>query len=357
MSALDLIRPEIRALSAYHVQHAEGFIKLDAMENPWPLPLALQERLGEQLAKAAYNRYPEANPLALKALMAKAFGVPEGAALLLGNGSDELIQIMAQAVAKPGAALLSVEPAFVMFRVLANACGLEYIGVPLQDNFSIDLEAMLKQIREHQPALIFLAIPNNPTGNTFAPESVQAILKEAKGIVVIDEAYFPFCDGSYLSYLHHYPNMVVMRTVSKLGLAGIRLGFLAGAPELLAELEKLRLPYNVSVATQVIAETVLQEQQALNDQTLKLRQERERLFAALREMVGVHPFESEANFILLRVTDAQAVFDGIKRHGILIKNLSSAHALLRGCLRVTVGTPEENDRFLDALKASTLACA
>jgi histidinol-phosphate aminotransferase len=357
MSALDLIRPEIRALSAYHVQHAEGYIKLDAMENPWPLPLALQERLGEQLAKAAYNRYPDANPLVLKALMAKVFGVPEGAALLLGNGSDELIQIMAQAVAKPGAALLSVEPAFVMFRVLANACGLEYIGVPLQDNFSIDLEAMLKKIRERQPALIFLAIPNNPTGNTFAPEAVQAILKEAKGIVVIDEAYFPFRDGSYLSCIHHYPNMVVMRTVSKLGLAGIRLGFLAGAPELLGELEKLRLPYNVSVATQVIAETVLQEQQALSDQTLKLRQERERLFTALRDIDGVHPFESEANFILLRVTDAQAVFDGIKRHGILIKNLSSAHALLRGCLRVTVGTPEENDRFLDALKASMLACA
>jgi len=357
MSALNLIRPEIRALSAYHVQPAEGFIKLDAMENPWPLTPALQQRLGERLARAAYNRYPDANPQALKTLISKVFAVPEGAELLLGNGSDELIQILAQALARPGAALLSVEPAFVMFRVLANACGLEYIGVPLQEDFSVDLQAMLAVIRARQPALIFLAIPNNPTGNAFAPEAIQAILKEATGIVVIDEAYFPFRDGSYLSFLPNFPNMLVMRTVSKLGLAGIRLGFLAGAPELLRELEKLRLPYNISVATQVIAQTVLEEGHALNDQTQQLRQERVRVFTALRDIQGVHPFESEANFILLRVLDAQGVFDALKRHGILIKNLSNAHALLRGCLRVTVGTPEQNDRFLDALKASVLAVA
>lgn len=357
MSALDLIRPEIRALSAYHVQPAEGFIKLDAMENPWSLTPALQQRLGERLAQAAYNRYPDANPQALKSLISKVFAVPDGAELLLGNGSDELIQILAQAVARPGAALLSVEPAFVMFRVLANACGLEYIGVPLQEDFSIDLQAMLAVIRERQPELLFLAIPNNPTGNAFAPEAIQAILKEATGIVVIDEAYFPFRDGSYLSLLPQYPNMLVMRTVSKLGLAGIRLGFLAGEPALLGELEKLRLPYNISVATQVIAQTVLEEGHALNDQTQRLRQERVRLFTAFKDIQGVHPFESEANFILLRVLDAQSVFDALKRHGILIKNLSSAHVLLRGCLRVTVGTPEENDRFLDALKASVLAVA
>jgi len=357
VSALDLIRPEIRALSAYHVQPAEGFIKLDAMENPWSLTPALQQRLGERLAQAAYNRYPDANPQALKSLISKVFAVPDGAELLLGNGSDELIQILAQAVARPGAALLSVEPAFVMFRVLANACGLEYIGVPLQEDFSIDLQAMLAVIRERQPELLFLAIPNNPTGNAFAPEAIQAILKEATGIVVIDEAYFPFRDGSYLSLLPQYPNMLVMRTVSKLGLAGIRLGFLAGEPALLGELEKLRLPYNISVATQVIAQTVLEEGHALNDQTQRLRQERVRLFTAFKDIQGVHPFESEANFILCCVLDAQSVFDALKRHGILIKNLSSAHVLLRGCLRVTVGTPEENDRFLDALKASVLAVA
>jgi len=357
MSALDLIRPEIRALSAYHVQNAEGFIKLDAMENPWPLPPDLQQRLGERLARAPYNRYPDANPQSLKALMAQVFGVPEGAEILLGNGSDELIQILAQAVAQPGAALLSVEPAFVMFRVLANACGLEYLGVQLNEDFELDLQSMLSTIQARQPALIFLAIPNNPTGNVFSPEAIQEILNTAQGIVVIDEAYFPFREGSYLSQLSHYPNMLVMRTVSKLGLAGIRLGFLAGSPNLINELEKLRLPYNVSVATQVIAETVLEEGQALNHQTHLLRQERQRLFSALSAMEGVHPFESEANFILLRVSDAQAVFDALKRHGILIKNLSSAHVLLRGCLRVTVGTPEENDRFLDALKASVLAIA
>ena len=348
---LQLIRPAVRARQAYHVADASGLLKLDAMENPFPLPEGLRAELGRRLADAAYNRYPDANPQALKARIAAYMGVPAGSDLLLGNGSDEVIQILAQAVAQPGATLLSVEPAFVMFRLLAQACGLNYEGVALRPDFSLDLPAMLAAIERTQPALIFLAMPNNPTGNLFPAEAVAAILAAAPGLVVVDEAYYPFTDSSYLAWLPQHANLLVMRTLSKLGLAGIRLGFLAGAPALLAELDKLRLPYNLSVATQVIADTVLAAADVLQAQVDLLRTERARLGAALQALAGVQVFPSEANFVLVRVAQADSVFDGLKQHGILIKNLNSAHALLRGCLRITVGAPQENDRLIAALGA------
>lgn len=353
---LHLIRPEIRARQAYHVQDARGLLKLDAMENPFPLPEAVAAELGAQLAAAAYNRYPEADPQALKALLARVMGVPAGMQLMLGNGSDEIIQILCQAVARPGATLLSIEPAFVMFRLLAEACGLEYEGVPLDAGFGLDLPALLAAIERTQPALIFLAMPNNPTGNVFPAEAVQAVLAAAPGLVVIDEAYYPFTDHTALPWLAQHPNLLVMRTVSKLGLAGIRLGLLAGAPALLNEFEKVRLPYNVSVATQVIAHTVLADPAVLAGQVAALRAGRAALARGLAALPGVTVFPSEANFLLVRVDDAPAVFDGLLRHGILIKNLNSAHALLRGCLRITVGAPQENERLLSAL-ASVLAGA
>ena len=354
MAAIDRIRPEIRALTAYHVPPPGDFIKLDAMENPYPLPASVRARLGERLADAAFNRYPDANPLALKRRIAATMGVPPESAILLGNGSDEIIQMLAQAVAQPGASLLSVEPAFVMFRMLARSCGLEYLGVALRADFSLDLDALLAVIEARQPALIFLAIPNNPTGNVFPRAAVAAVLAASTGIVVVDEAYFPFTDGSYLDWLAQYPGLLVMRTLSKLGLAGIRLGFLAGSPALIDQLEKVRLPYNLSLATQIIAETVLESAEVLAEQSALLRQERARLGAALALRPRVETFPSEANFVLIRLPEPDAVFDALKRHGILVKNLNSAHGLLRGCLRITVGTPHENDRFLGALDASLL---
>lgn len=352
MDPIELIRPEVRALSAYHVQDARGLLKLDAMENPFALPAELQAKLGARLAEAAYNRYPDAQPAALKALLASTLGVPETSAILLGNGSDEVIQILAQAVARPGATLLSVEPGFVMFRLLAQSCGLNYRGVPLQEDFTLDLPALLAAIRETRPALVFLAIPNNPTGNLFPDAAVEAVLEATPGLVVVDEAYFPFTDASWLPRLAQHRRLLVMRTLSKLGLAGIRLGFLAGPPDLLAEFEKLRLPYNLSVATQVIATTVLESPEVLWQQARQLRSERGRLSEALSRLPGVQCFPSEANFVLIRVAQPAAVFDALRQHGILIKNLNGAHALLSGCLRITVGSPDQNDRLLDALAVS-----
>ena len=347
-----LIREEIRALTTYHVPDASGFVKLDAMENPYTLPAALRVELGQLAHDAAINRYPDAAAAALKARLRSSMEVPEGMDILLGNGSDEIIQILAMAIAKPGASILSLEPSFVMYKMIAAFAGVSYVGVPLRPNFSLDLDATLAAINTHQPALIFIAYPNNPTGNLFDMTALLRILDAAPGLVVLDEAYHVFALQSFMPLLARYPNLLVMRTLSKLGLAGLRLGFLVGRPAWLQELDKLRLPYNVNVLTQQIAERVLAHAEILEQQAAAIRDERTLLIRALDNIAGLEAFPSAANFILLRIENADRVFENLKQRGILIKNLSRAHPLLANCLRVTVGTPDENQRFLTSLTAS-----
>jgi histidinol-phosphate aminotransferase len=269
--------------------------------------------------------------------------------VLLGNGSDEIIQLLALAVAKPGAVLLSVEPSFVMYRMIASFVGMRYVGVPLADDFSLDLDATLVAIEREKPALVFLAYPNNPTGNLFDAEAVRRIIQAAPGLVVVDEAYYAFAGDSFIPRLAQYPNLLVMRTLSKSGLAGLRLGLLAGRDAWLTHVDKVRLPYNINVLTQLVAEQVMRHEALLAQQAAAIRAERTRLFAELGHMPGVRPFPSDANFILFRTAAAEQVFNDLKRQGVLIKNLHGSHPALADCLRVTVGTPAENDRFLGAL--------
>jgi histidinol-phosphate aminotransferase len=355
VSASKLIRPEIQALASYHVQNATGLIKLDAMENPHEFPATLREGLSAALAAAALNRYPAAGAEPVKAAIRDAMRVPDGLDILLGNGSDEIIQIIALACAKPGAALLSVEPAFVMFKMIATFCGLRYVGVPLKADFSLDGDAMLTAIRREQPAVTFIAYPNNPTGNLFAADTIRAIIAATGaygGLVVIDEAYFAFAADSFLDEIARYPNAVLMRTVSKLGLAGIRLGMLIGRREWLNEFDKLRLPYNINALTQAAATYALGHYAALLEQTERIRLERTRVAAALAQMPGVTPFPSEANFILIRVADASQTFERLVSRRILVKNTSSSHPLMHNTLRLTIGTAQENDALIAALGAA-----
>jgi len=347
-----LIRDEIRALSAYHVPDAYGYVKLDAMENPYRLPDALRAEIAQLAANAEINRYPDAAATQLKARLRASMGIADDMDVLLGNGSDEIIQILAMAIAKPGATILGLEPSFVMYKMIAAFTGVEYVGVPLKPDFTLDVDATLAAIEKHQPALIFIAYPNNPTGNLFDDAALARVLDAAPGLVVMDEAYHVFAQQSWLDKLGQHPNLVVMRTLSKLGLAGLRLGFLVGRPDWLAELDKLRLPYNVNVLTQVVAERVLAAADALEGQAAEIRAERSRVAAELKAMPGVAAFPSDANFILFRVPDADRTFEGLKQKGVLIKNLSRAHSMLANCLRVTVGTPQENTQFLTSLKAS-----
>jgi histidinol-phosphate aminotransferase len=353
MKPNDIIRGEISALAAYHVQHSAGFVKLDAMENPYDFPASLQDALLARLSEASLNRYPSANAPELKSAIRNAMKIPAEMDILLGNGSDEIIQIIAMALAKPGATLLSVEPAFVMFKMIATFCGLKYVGVPLKSDFEIDVDAMLAVITREKPAVTFIAYPNNPTGNLFARDSIQKLISECEknnGLVVIDEAYFAFSSESFLHEIAKYPNAVLMRTVSKLGLAGARLGMLIGRREWLQEFDKLRLPYNINVLTQAAASFAMEHYDALLDQAKLITNERARLAAALRAIPGISVFPSQANFLLIRVADAGRVFSTFVSRKILVKNPSQSHALLANTLRLTIGTPAENDAMISALK-------
>ena len=347
-----LLRQEVLALHAYAVPESSGMAKLDAMENPYPLPAPLRDEIARLVADAAINRYPDASAQRLKEQICAVTGLVQGKEILLGNGSDEIIQLLALAVAKPGAVLMSVEPSFVMYKMIAAFTGMTYIGVPLTRDFALDLPAVLAALQRHQPALVFLAYPNNPSGNLFDAAAISQIIAAAPGLVVVDEAYYAFASASFIPLLAHSPNLLVMRTFSKLGMAGLRLGFLAGSAAWLAHLEKLRLPYNVGVLTQLVAEKLLQHHAVLLQQATQIKQDRAALYERLAGMAEVRPYTSEANFILFRVQQADAVFAGLKQRGVLIKNLSNSHPLLADCLRVTVGTPGENEQFIRALQES-----
>ncbi len=344
-----LVREEIRALSAYHVPSATGMVKLDAMENPYRLPDAVRAEIGRTVADALINRYPDPAAPELAAALRRSFNIPAGAGLLIGNGSDEIITIVTQTLAKPGAVMLAPDPSFAMFRMNAVFSHMRFVGVPLNADFSLDAARFVAALDEHQPALVFLAYPNNPTGNLYPEEDVVRILRAAPGLVVVDEAYFAFAGKSFMPRLAEFPNLIVMRTVSKIGMAGLRLGYAAAAPELMAEFNKVRPPYNVGVATQIIATVLLGHIDLLNDQAAKIRAERGVLAAGLAKLPGVQIFPSEANFILARFPDGQALFESLKAQHVLVKNFHGSHPMLANCLRLTVGTPEENSIMLKAL--------
>jgi histidinol-phosphate aminotransferase len=350
------IRADVRAEKSYLVADASGYIKLDAMENPYVLPEALRSELAQRISDVLLNRYPVPSYETIKQRIRAKLGVPAGYDVLLGNGSDEIISIVATACARQDrrATLLAPEPSFVMFKRSAQFAGMDYVGVALKEDFSLDLPAMLAAIEQHKPSVVFLAYPNNPTGNLFDEGDMVRIIEAVgeHGIVVVDEAYQPFAKKSFMDKLPQYPNLAVMRTLSKLGLAGIRLGYLSAAPALLEQLDKVRPPYNVNVLTQAAAEFALDHVDVLDQQAEALNEERTKMVQALSALPGVTVFPSAANFLLVRVPDPDATTDKLRAERVLIKNLSKMHKLLSGCIRVTVSTPEENSVFLNALKAS-----
>jgi histidinol-phosphate aminotransferase len=352
-----LIRPEIQALKAYHVAEPEGLIKLDAMENPYRWPPKLRTAWLKELGEAAINRYPDPQARRLKDRLRAALDVPAPTGLLLGNGSDELIEIILLALARPGATVLAPTPTFVMYELLARVAGLRFVGVPLTRDFALDLPAMLATIERDDPAVIFLAYPNNPTGNLYPQAEIEAILQAARGLVVVDEAYHAFAGASFMARLNEFDNLLVMRTLSKQGLAGLRLGLLAGRGDWLTEFDKLRLPYNINVLTQISVDFALRHADVLDAQAAQLRHDRETLFSALSHVPDVRVWPSRANFLLFKVHGRAAgeVFEELQRRGVLIRNLDKPGTALEGCLRVTVGTPEENDAFLAALTGALAA--
>ena len=345
------IRPEVRALSAYHVPNSHGFIKLDAMENPYSFPEALIEDWLDTLRELELNRYPDAGAEVLKEKLFEYLGLDSDQGILLGNGSDELIQIIAMALAGDRRTILAPEPGFVMYRIIAQSLGMQYVGVPLdKDDFSLDLPAMLAAIEKHQPAVIFLAYPNNPTGNLFDRDAVEAILQASEGLVIIDEAYHSFALQTWIGDLTRFDNLLVMRTLSKIGLAGLRIGMLVGSKSWLDELNKIRLPYNINALSQASATFMLEHVDVFDQQATQIRADRQAMFEALDRYLEIKIWPSHTNFLLLRSELSQTIFDQLKENNILIKNLNGSHEMLAQCLRVTIGTAEENRALLEVIK-------
>ena len=353
------IRQDIQSMQAYAIQESAGLVKLDAMENPFPLPLELQAELGRRLGAVAINRYPGARIDELKRALERYVDLPAGHALMLGNGSDELISLLAMGCDLPGASLLAPLPGFVMYAMSAQLQGLNFVGVPLTADFELDEPAMLAAMREHRPAITYIAYPNNPTANLWSADTIRRLIAEAAlfgGLVVMDEAYQPFSSRSWLDEIRAHPadnaHVLLMRTLSKFGLAGVRIGYLLGPKAVVHEIDKLRPPYNVSVLNAECALFALEHAEVFAQQAAQIREQRALLIEALGRMPGFEPFPSEANMVLVRVPDAQRCFDALKARGILVKNVSKMHPLLTHCLRLTVGTPSENAQLIRALQTS-----
>ena len=349
MSRADkVIRPEIAAMRAYPVADATGLVKLDVMESPYGLPKPLAEEIGRLVAGLSLNRYPVPTAKRLRELIREVMQVPAGCDVLLGNGSDECIQYITAALGREGAVVMAPSPSFVMFSMHAFFFRLRFVAVPLREDFSLDADAFLAAMEKEKPALVWLAYPNNPTGNAFPVADIERIIRAAPGLVVVDEAYQPFAGATFMPRLAEFDNLVVMRTVSKIGMAGLRLGYVCGRPEWIEAFDKTRSPFNVNVVTEAVAIKLLENKRVLDEQCARVLAERERMRPELERLPGVKVYPTAANFFLVRVPDARRVFDGLLRQGVLVKNVDSP--AMKNCLRITVGTPDENRILLSALK-------
>lgn len=335
MDIRKLVKPNIRSLRAYQAEEIPCRVKLDANESPYGVKV---------LKSVKTNRYPDPEAKALRELLAKQFKVnPEN--ILHGNGSDELIQCL---ITTFGGPVLFPTPTFSMYRIISQALGEKSAGVPLDDKFDLDTKEVLKAVKKINPKLIFLSSPNNPTGNAFSSDRILKIIKQSKGIVIVDEAYQAFLDKkSFTPLLSKYKNLIILKTLSKIGLAGLRVGFMIADTEIINEVNKVRLPFNLNSLSQEVAVKTLKGGKITGSKIKLIVSERKRLFKEMQKIDGVMPFPSDANFILFKVEDSDTVHRMLLKSGILIRNM---RGVVEGCLRVTVGTPKENGIFLKTLK-------
>jgi histidinol-phosphate aminotransferase len=345
----NLIKPAVAQLQAYDTHKRPGQVKLDANEHPFILPPAIREAVLQALAAVSINRYPDPGAEGLRHTLAKLLDVTPDM-LLLGNGSDELVQMVLMACGTPGATVLTPTPTFSMYGLGARMLDQQAVEVPLTANWELDMPQMLAAIADEQPRVTFLATPNNPTANCFASADVHQLIEAVPGVIVVDEAYYEFSRQTVLPRLQSYPHLLVFRTLSKIGMAGLRVGILVGDPELVYEINKVRLPYNLSAYSQVAAAVVLQHWEMIEPEFRVIIHERERLREGLGRIPGVTVFPSQANFLLARVgAGAARVWEALGGHGILVRHFPGSPAL-QDCIRITVGTPPENELLTTTLQ-------
>ncbi|MBI4683377.1 MAG: histidinol-phosphate transaminase [Nitrospirae bacterium] len=344
MDIKKLVKPDIRSLRAYQAEEIPCRVKLDANESPYSAVSGQRSAIGFKKNLQALNRYPDPQAASLRKLMAKELKVkPQN--ILHGNGSDELIYNLITVFGGP---VLYPVPTFSMYGIISQALGERKIGIPLDNEFDLDTDAFVKTIKRRSPKLIFLSSPNNPTGNCFSEDRILKIIRQSKGVVIVDEAYQPFSDRkSFIPLIQKYKNLVVLRTLSKIGLAGLRVGFMIAGADIINEVNKVRLPFNINSLSQKVAEAALQNKKQMRTDIRLIISERKRLFKEMGRMDGIRPYPSDANFIFFKAENGDRIYGDLLKKGVLIRNMKGA---ADSCLRVTVGTPAENEAFLKALE-------
>ena len=348
MNIKKLIRKEVLKLKAYEVAEAPARVRLDANENPFTLPLELKDMVFKEVEKILLNRYPDGASHDLRQIISLQLGVNIDE-VMIGNGSDELIQMIVTAFGASSAKALYPVPTFSMYGIIAKAQGYVSLEMSLDDNFDLDTDKILKTVKKEKPKVIFLSYPNNPTGNCFSEERILKIIKGCSMPVVVDEAYYDFSKKTFLPYLKKYKNLIILRSLSKIGLAGLRVGILIADKGIVKELNKVRLPYNLNSFSQAIASSVLKNRKAIDEQLDNIISERQRLAEEMKGIDRLIVYPSDSNFILFRTNNAEKIFKGLIDKGILIRNMNKP-GRLKNCLRVTIGTPEENEEFLRAVR-------
>ena len=342
------LRTDIRNINAYHVPSAKNMLKMDAMESPFGVPEELKDEFLEYISHSEVNRYPDANAKELQATLRSLMDIPKDFGVLLGNGSDELIQLLSLACSS-GDLIMSFEPSFVMYELVSKFAQLNYHGMPLDENFEIDLNSTLLAIKSKKPKLIFIAYPNNPTGNSFDYDVIREIIESTDALVVLDEAYYAYSEKSFLAEIKNFSNLVVLRTISKIGFAGLRLGLLVGSQETIEQLNKLRLPYNINILTQASANFLLKDRQRIVSNAKIIINERRRLYDELSLIPGLTVYPSQANFLLVKAENAKILLKSLKDSGILIKGFAIS-TQLENFIRISVGEAKENNVLLECIK-------
>lgn len=355
MNFRQFLRADLSGLNPYHVEQPPHRIKLDANESPFDLPTELREDIANEMKNLQFQRYPDPSSNELRSELSEYLGVDKGQ-IVVGNGSDELIGYFVLAFGRTDACVSFPTPTFAMYQILARIAGLNAVGLPLDENFNLNDDAWQSHLDANRLNLAFISYPNNPTSNTFSAEVIHKTLSRSDALVVLDEAYYEFSGKTFIGELNRYPNLIIARTFSKAyGLAGLRIGYLIAYPEIIDEINKVRLPYNLNLFSQMAAMLLLKQhvrksqKSQFSLQIQSILKERERVFTALQAIDGIYPFPTDANFILFRTeSHADKCFHHLLNCGILVRNLSRPGPL-QNCLRVTIGTPEANTEFLEAL--------
>jgi histidinol-phosphate aminotransferase len=347
----DVIKPEVRALRAYSLSPHRASVKLNQNENPWDAPLRIKEEVLRRFTARNWSRYPDFVPTSLHERLAQfAEWKPDG--ILAGNGSNELIQAVLMVTMAPGKRVLISEPTFMLYRQVATVLGGDVESVLLTPDLKYDSEAILNTVEAQQPDVTIICSPNNPTGCVIDEAALRSILRASRGLVVVDEAYHEFAEHSVVPLLHEHENLIVLRTFSKaMAFAALRVGYLLAAPALVREIGKALLPYNLNAFSQIAAEVAMENyERELRPLVKQIIAERDRVFAALSGMDGLNPVPSLANFLIVKsATDPKRIFTDLLKHDILIRDVTG-YPMLGEYFRFSVGTPDENDRLLKAIR-------